>query len=85
MNMNLKQLQYFVRIVECGSLAKASRQLFIAQPALSQQLAKLEEEVGKTLLIRTSKGVLPTQAVPHGRFQTSLVIRVLKVGTKFLP
>jgi len=46
MDMNLKQLQYFVRIVECGSLAKASRQLFIAQPALSQQLAKLEDEVG---------------------------------------
>jgi len=34
--MDLRQLKYFVQIVESGSLAKASRQLFIAQPALSQ-------------------------------------------------
>ena len=44
--LDLRQLKYFVRIVESGSLAKASRQLFIAQPALSQQIAKLEAEVG---------------------------------------
>ncbi len=70
--MNLRQLQYFVRIVECGSLAKASRQLYIAQPALSQQLAKLEEEVGKPLLLRSSKGVTPTAngaaLLHHARF-----------------
>ena len=36
--MDLRQLRYFVTIVESGSLAKASRQLFIAQPALSQQI-----------------------------------------------
>jgi LysR family tcuABC transcriptional regulator len=59
--LDLRQLKYFVQIVESGSLAKASRQLFIAQPALSQQIAKLEAEVGKPLLIRTSKGVTPTE------------------------
>lgn len=59
--MDLRQLKYFVQIIESGSLAKASRQLFIAQPALSQQLAKLEAEVGKPLLIRTAKGVTPTE------------------------
>lgn len=58
--MDLRQLRYFAQIVESGSLAKASRQLFIAQPALSQQLAKLEGEVGKALLNRTPKGVTPT-------------------------
>ena len=45
--MDMRQLRYFVQIVESGSLAKASRQLFIAQPALSQQMARLEGEVGK--------------------------------------
>lgn len=59
--MNLRQLKYFVQIVESGSLAKASRQLYIAQPALSQHIAKLEAEVGKPLLIRTAKGVTPTE------------------------
>jgi LysR family tcuABC transcriptional regulator len=42
-------------------LAKASRQLFIAQPALSQNMARLEGEVGKPLLIRSSRGVAPTE------------------------
>lgn len=58
--MDLRQLRYFVQIVESGSLAKASRQLFIAQPALSQQMARLEDEVGKPLLVRSSRGVVPT-------------------------
>jgi LysR family transcriptional regulator, regulatory protein for tcuABC len=59
--LDLRQLKYFVQIIDSGSLAKASRQLFIAQPALSQQIARLEAEVGKPLLIRTSKGVTPTE------------------------
>ena len=59
--MDMRQLRYFVQIVESGSLAKASRQLFIAQPALSQHVARLEEEVGKALLVRSSRGVTPTE------------------------
>ena len=59
--MDMRQLRYFVQIVESGSLAKASRQLFIAQPALSQQRARLEGEVGKSLLVRSSRGVVPTE------------------------
>ena len=58
--MDLRQLRYFACIVDSGSFAKASRRLFIAQPALSQQMANLEEEVGKPLLNRSSKGVTPT-------------------------
>ncbi|NYT57546.1 LysR family transcriptional regulator [Alcaligenaceae bacterium] len=59
--MDFRQLRYYAQIVESGSFAKASRQLFIAQPGLSLQLAKLEEEVGKPLLIRSHKGVTPTE------------------------
>ena len=59
--MDMRQLRYFVQIVESGSLAKASRQLFIAQPALSQQMSRLEDEVGKALFVRSSKGVSPTE------------------------
>lgn len=59
--MDARQLKYFVQIVESGSLSKASRQLFIVQPALSQQMAKLEEAVGKPLLLRSVRGVKPTE------------------------
>ncbi len=59
--MDIRQLRYFVQIVESGSLLKASRQIFIAQPALSQQLAKLEAEVGVMLLTRSARGVVPTE------------------------
>lgn len=82
--MDLRQLKYFVQIVECGSLAKASRQLFIAQPALSQQLAKLEAEVGKPLLIRSSKGVTPTEngsaLLHHARFMLRQLDQALSVA-----
>lgn len=59
--MDIRQLRYFVQIVESGSLLQASRQIFIAQPALSQQLAKLEAEVGVMLLKRSARGVTPTE------------------------
>ncbi|MCS6877850.1 MAG: LysR substrate-binding domain-containing protein [Geminicoccaceae bacterium] len=59
--MNLRQLRYFTRIVECGSLSRAARELNVAQPALSAQLAKLEELVGTALLVRTPHGVVPTE------------------------
>jgi LysR family tcuABC transcriptional regulator len=59
--MDARQLKYFVQIVESGSLTKASRQLFVAQPALSAQMARLEGEVGKPLLVRSVRGVVPTE------------------------
>jgi len=58
--MELRQLRYFVQVVESGSLAKASKLIYIAQPALSRQLAKLEAEIGKPLLLRSARGVVPT-------------------------
>lgn len=58
--LDIRQLRYFVQIVEYGSLSKAARYLYIAQPALSQQIAKLEDIIGKPLLVRSSKGVTPT-------------------------
>ena len=82
--MDLRQLKYFVQIVESGSLAKASRQLYIAQPALSQQLAKLEAEVGRPLLIRSSKGVEPTEngtaLLHHARFMLRQLDQALSVA-----
>ncbi|MBY4839044.1 nitrogen assimilation transcriptional regulator NAC [Pantoea sp. DY-15] len=60
--MNLRRLKYFVKIVDVGSLTQAADILHIAQPALSQQLATLEGEMNQQLLIRTKRGVTPTEA-----------------------
>jgi LysR family tcuABC transcriptional regulator len=82
--MDLRQLRYFVQIVESGSLAKASRQLFIAQPALSQQMARLEDEVGKPLLLRSSRGVVPTDngeaLYHHARFMLRQLEQAVSVA-----
>ena len=60
--MNLRRLKYFVKIVDIGSLTQAADVLHIAQPALSQQIATLEGEFRQQLLVRTKRGVSPTEA-----------------------
>jgi LysR family nitrogen assimilation transcriptional regulator len=62
--MNLRQLRYFAKIVECGSFSRAAAEVHIAQPALSQQVAELEQNLGVALLHRTARGVRPTPAGP---------------------
>lgn len=60
--MELRQLRYFVAIVDHGSLSRAARILHVAQPALTQQLRQLEDELGAQLLHRSAQGVLSTDA-----------------------
>lgn len=60
--MELRQLRYFVAIVDHGSLSRAARVLHIAQPALTQQLRRLEQELHAQLLHRSAQGVLSTDA-----------------------
>ena len=60
--MNFRHLRYFVAIVDHGSMVKASDTLFVAQSALSQHMRNLETELGVQLLLRTGRGVVPTEA-----------------------
>jgi LysR family nitrogen assimilation transcriptional regulator len=60
--MDLKQLEYFVRVAELGSFTRASLALDIAQPALSRQVRLLEVELRQNLLIRNGRGVAATEA-----------------------
>jgi len=60
--MELRQLRYFLAIAEQGSLSKAASTLYVAQSALSHQLAKLEEELGQSLFLRLPRGVELTAA-----------------------
>src|SRR3546814_12126768 len=60
--MDVRQMKYFVTIGDSASFSQASRELNIAQPALSQQISRLEYDVGVPLLVRSSRGVSPTEA-----------------------
>lgn len=60
--MDLRQLRYFSKVVENGSFSRAANQLRVAQPALSQHVRHMEEELGVSLLHRSAKGVKPTEA-----------------------
>lgn len=60
--MELRQLRYFVRIVELGSMSRAALDLDVVQSALSQQITRLEGELATRLLQRTPRGVAPTEA-----------------------
>lgn len=56
----LRQLRYFVAVVEEGSMTRAARRLRIAQQSLSQQVQALEAQLGAQLVIRSNRGVTPT-------------------------
>ena len=69
--MDLKQLEYFVRVAELGSFTRAAIELDVAQPALSRQVRLLEVELRQNLLVRNGRGAVPTEAgkllLEHGR------------------
>jgi LysR family nitrogen assimilation transcriptional regulator len=60
--MDLKQLEYFVRVAELGSFTRAAQALNVAQPALSRQVRLLEVELRQNLLVRNGRGANPTEA-----------------------
>jgi len=69
--VDLRQLEYFVRVAELGSFTRAAQALDVAQPALSRQVRLLEVELRQNLLVRNGRGATPTEAgkvlLEHGR------------------
>lgn len=69
--MDLKQIEYFVRVAELGGFTRAAAALGVAQPALSRQVRLLEVELRQNLLARDGRGAVPTEAgrllLAHGR------------------
>mgnify|MGYP002041603826 FL=1 len=60
--MDLRQLRYFIGIVEAKSFSRAAISLRVAQPALSLHVRNMEADLGTELLLRTPQGVVPTAA-----------------------
>jgi DNA-binding transcriptional LysR family regulator len=60
--MDLRQLHYLVTVADAGGIRRASRQLHLTQPSLSQALRQLEEELGVQLVHRSTRGAELTEA-----------------------
>ena len=60
--MELRDLRYFVAVGQHRNFSRAAEQLHVSQPALSEQIRKLEDELGVVLFERTSRGALLTDA-----------------------
>ncbi len=73
--MELRQLSYFVSVIEAGSFSGAARRLEVGVSALSQQVSRLENELAVRLLQRTSQGIQPTAAGMAFFAQAQLTLR----------
>jgi DNA-binding transcriptional LysR family regulator len=60
--MTLQQLQYFLSAVKNGSFSAAAEEMHIAQPSISEQVRRLETELGVALFQRVGRGLVPTEA-----------------------
>ena len=60
--MTLQQLQYFLAAFRLGSFSAAAAELHLAQPSLSEQVRRLEAELGVRLFQRVGRGLKPTEA-----------------------
>lgn len=72
--MLLKQLKYFVTIVDCNNFTEAAEKCYISQSAISQQIQSLEAELGYKLLIREKRSFTLT---PAGKYLYSQIKRIL--------
>ena len=58
----LREMEMFVRVVDAGSFSLAARDMKIGQPAISKTIAGLEERLGVSLLVRSTRRLTPTEA-----------------------
>ena len=83
--MTIQQLQYALAVYRAGSISAAAANLFIAQPNLSGVIRALEEELGYSIFVRTSRGVQPTEQGMEALRQAAQIVdcheKMCRVGT----
>ncbi|MBV7272468.1 LysR family transcriptional regulator [Clostridiaceae bacterium UIB06] len=82
--MDIRQLKYFIAIVEAGNITKAAQQLHMAQPPLSQQLKLLEDELEVKLLERGSRKIQLTDAGKILKHRAEQILELVESTTKEL-
>lgn len=85
--MELRQLQYFVAVVEEANFTRAAARLHLAQPGVSAQIRQLEKELGQPLLDRSGRSVTPTEVgeavLPYARAALAAVEGVRRTVEEF--
>lgn len=74
--MNLRQLKYFIEVVDAGNITRAAERLHVAQTALGMQIKQLEDDLATSLLERHSRGVQPT---PAGAYLYKRAVEILSL------
>ena len=82
--MDLRQLEYFLRVEECGSFTAAAEVLHVAQPSLSRQIRLLEIELRHRLFIRHGRGVIATEAGKVLAEQARLILNQVELAREAL-
>ena len=75
--MELTQLKYFYAAAECGHITKAAEKLHIAQPALTQSIRRLENELGVKLFVRKGRSIALSRCGDHLYRQLGVVLKTL--------
>lgn len=79
--MELKQLCSFAAVVRYGSFTKASEKLYLSQPTISSHIQKMEEELGKRLILRTTKSL---EVTPMGQAVYRRVVDILALQQQII-
>ena len=84
--MDLKELNYVVTVANEGSISRAAEKLFMSQSSLSQAIRVLEQDLGTSVFVRTTRGVRPTAAgdafiSPISRSCSSTALHAVKPQT----
>ena len=74
--MNLRQMEIFLRVTECESFLEAANSLFMSQSAVSQQIIRMEKELGFPLFQRNGRGIQLTES---GARYSSGVREILRI------
>lgn len=80
MDISIKEIMYFITIVESGSITKASQILFVAQPYLSKMIQRMEKNIGVQLFERTGKSIVLTAAGREFYERMSRVLGMMAEG-----
>lgn len=78
--MEIKQLRYFKRVADAGSVSRAAAALSVAQPAVSRQIANLEEDLGTPLFFRNGRGVKLTDAGEQLYGHTTAILEAVRLA-----
>lgn len=82
--MDIRDIQYFLAMVEEGNISAAAKRLHMAQPPLSRQLKQLEEQLGVTLFERGKRKIKLTAAGHLMRTRAEQIMELLNTTTKEL-